>query len=143
MNMTRTKRNFIDLHTLFAIVSSVAGVIVFETALPGQYFGGYPFVPLYFYLFGVFSIYMFDICRRRAPQKMLLMYLAVKVMKMLVSTILVVAFSLAFRQDAKVFLLTFVSFYLLYLVFETWFFFTFELNRKLKKKNKNENEKIA
>lgn len=74
---------------------------------------------------------------------MLLMYLAVKVMKMLVSTILVVAFSLAFRQDAKVFLLTFVSFYLLYLVFETWFFFTFELNRKLKKKNKNENEKIA
>ena len=71
------------------------------------------------------------------------MYLAVKVMKMLVSTILVVAFSLAFRQDAKVFLLTFVSFYLLYLVFETWFFFTFELNRKLKKKNKNENEKIA
>ncbi|EJX06702.1 hypothetical protein, membrane [gut metagenome] len=143
MNISRTKRNFIGLHTLFAIVSSVAGVIVLETALPGLYFGGYPFVPLYFYLFGVFSIYLFDICRRHAPQKMLLMYLAVKVIKMLLSMILVVAFTLAFRQDAKVFLLTFVSFYLLYLVFETWFFFTFELSRKLKKKNKKENEKIA
>ena len=32
-------------------------------------------------------------------------------------------------------------FYLIYLIYDSWFFFTFEANRKLKKKSNN--EKIA
>ena len=63
--------------------------MILHGALPGHYFGGYPFIPTYFYLFGLFSIYMFDTCRQHAPQKMLLLYLAIKMVKMILSIILV------------------------------------------------------
>ncbi len=140
VNITKTKRNFIGLHTLFAILSAALGAVILHFALPGHYFGGYPFIPVYFYLFGLFSIYMFDACRLHAPQKLLLLYLAIK---MILSIILVLIYCLAVREEAKAFLLTFISFYLIYLIFETWFFFSFEVNRKLKKKNKNKNETVA
>lgn len=143
MNISKTKRNFIGLHTLFALLSAGLGTVILHVALPGHYFGGYPFIPIYFYLFGLFSIYMFDACRLHAPQKMLLLYLAMKMMKMILSMILLLAYCLAVREEAKAFLLTFISFYLIYLIFETWFFFSFEVNRKRKKKNKTKNETVS
>ena len=130
MNISKTKRNFIGLNTLFAILSAGVGAVILHVALPGHYFGGYPFIPTYFYLFGLFSIYMFDACRQHAPQKMLLLYLAIKMVKMILSIILVLIYCLAVREEAKAFLLTFISFYLLYLIYETWFFFSFEVNLK-------------
>ena len=143
VNISKTKRNFIGLNTLFAILSGAAGALILHIALPGHYFGGHPFIPVYFYIFGLFSIYMFDACRRHAPQKMLLLYLAMKMMKMILSLILLLIYCLAVREEAKAFLLTFISFYLLYLIYETWFFFSFEVNLKRKKKNKNKNETVA
>ena len=44
---------------------------------------------------------------------------------------------------AKEFLLTFIVNYLIYLIYDSWFFFTFEANRKLKKKKRKANETIA
>ena len=143
VNISKTKRNFIALNTLFAILSGAAGAVILHIALPGHYFGGYPFIPVYFYIFGVFSIYMFDACRRHAPQKLSLLYLAMKMIKMILSLILLLIYCLAVREEAKAFLLTFISFYLLYLIYETWFFFSFEVNLKRKKKNKNKNETVA
>lgn len=143
VNISKTKRNFIALHTLFAILSAGVGALILHVALPGHYFGGYPFIPAYFYLFGLFSIYMFDACRRHAPQRLSLLYLAIKMVKMILSLILLLMYCIAVREEAKAFLLTFISFYLIYLLFETWFFFSFEVNRKRKKKNINKDETIA
>lgn len=74
MNISKTKRNFICWHTLFAVISAALGAVILHFALPGHYFGGYPFIPVYFYFFGLASIYMFDACRRHAPQRLLLLY---------------------------------------------------------------------
>ena len=135
VNITKTKRNFIGLHTLFAIIGAGLGAVILHIALPGHYFGGYPFIPVYFYLF--------DACRLHAPQKMLLLYLAIKMVKMILSIILVLIYCITVREEAKAFLLTFISFYLIYLIFETWFFFSFEVNQKRKKQNKKKNETVA
>ena len=104
VNISKTKRNFIGLNTLFAILSGAAGALILHIALPGHYFGGYPFIPVYFYIFGLFSIYMFDACRRHAPQKMLLLYLAMKMIKMILSLILLLIYCLAVREEARAFL---------------------------------------
>ena len=45
VNISKTKRNFIGLNTLFAILSGAAGALILHIALPGHYFGGYPFIP--------------------------------------------------------------------------------------------------
>ena len=83
MNISKTKRSFICWHTLFAVISAALGAVILHFALPGHYFGGYPFIPVYFYFFGLASIYMFDACRRHAPQRLLLLYLAMKMIKMI------------------------------------------------------------
>ena len=143
MNISKTKRSFICWHTLFAVISAALGAVILHFALPGHYFGWYPFIPVYFYFFGLASIYMFDACRRHAPQRLLLLYLAMKMIKMILSLILVLIYCLAVREEARAFLLTFISFYLIYLIFETWFFFSFEMNQKRKKKNKKKHETVA
>lgn len=143
MNITKTKRNFIGLLTMFSLLCGGVGAVVLHLALPGHYFSGYPFIPMFFYLFGLFGIYMFDTCRRHAPQKLLLMYMAMKVLKMIFSLFLLMIYCWVVREEARAFLLTFIAFYLLYLIYETWFFFSFEMNRKRKSKNENRNETIA
>ncbi len=134
MNISITKRNFLGLLVLFTLVGGGAGALMLNYLFPGHYFGGYPFIPAYFFLFGIFSIYMFDACRWHAPQRLLLVYMAIKVLKFLLSAIFMLVYCVAVRADVKEFLLTFVVFYLIYLIYETWFFFTFEWNRKNKKK---------
>ena len=101
--------------------------------VPSYYFGGYPFIPIYFYLIGAFSVCIFDFFRRFAPQKMLLLYMAMRAGKMILSVFVAIICCMIMREDVKVFLLTFIVFYLLYLIYETWFYSYFEMNLKRKK----------
>lgn len=133
MSISKTKRNFLGLLTLFTILSGSVGAVILHYLLPGSYFKGYPFILIYFFIFGVFNIYMFDACRQYAPQKLLLVYMAMKIIKFLMSAVIMVFYCVTIRACIKEFLLTFVVFYLMYLIYETWFFFTFEWNRKKKK----------
>ena len=77
------------------------------------------------------------------PGRLLQIYLLMRVMRMLASIIVMLVYCVAVREEAKEFLLTFIANYLIYLTYDSWFFFTFEMNRKLKKKKRQENETIA
>lgn len=138
MSISKTKRNFLLFLTIFTILIDGVGGVVYYDFFPEHYFGGYPLISVYFYLFGVFNIYMFDACRKYAPKKILLLHLAMKIMKMLFSIMFLAIYCVVVREEARAFLLTFVANYLMFLIFETWFFSTFELNRIRKNKNKNE-----
>lgn len=128
--MTITKRNYL-LHT--ALLTVLIGIV-----------GGWAYFsinPLFFFVFGVFMINMTESCRHRMPGRMLQIYLLMRVMRILVSMIVMLVYCVAVREEARAFLLTFIANYLIYLIYDSWFFFTFEANRKLKKKSNN--EKIA
>lgn len=132
MGISLTKRNFIVFLTLFTVLCGGLGAIVFHAFLPDQYFKAYPFIPAFFYLLGMFSIYVFEILRHKDPQKLTLFYMAIKIVKLLFSIVAILFYCVIVKIHEKEFILTFVGFYLLYLIFETWFFFMFELNRKNK-----------
>ena len=139
--MTITKRNYL-LHTaLLTVLIGIAGGWAYFSINPHHYFGGYPLIPLFFFVFGVFMINMTESCRHRMPGRMLQIYLLMRVMRMMVSMIVMLVYCVAVREEARAFLLTFIANYLIYLIYDSWFFFTFEANRKLKKKSNN--EKIA
>ena len=144
MNISKTKRNFICWHTLFAVISAALGAVILHFALAGAFIsGGYPFIPVYFYFFGLASIYMFDACRRHAPQRLLLLYLAMKMIKMILSLILVLIYCLAVREEARAF---FTDVYLVLFDISdirNLVFFSFEMNQKRKKKNKKKHETVA
>ena len=138
MSISITKRNYLFYSALLTIlVGGVGGWVYFE-AFPHHYFGGYPLIPIFFFVFGVFMVNMTENCRQRMPRRMLQIYMLMRVMRMLASFILMVVYCVAVREEAKEFLLTFIANYLIYLIFDSWFYFTFEANRKLKKKKNDE-----
>lgn len=140
--MSITKRNYLLQITLLTILVGGVGAWAYYSAFPHHYFNGYPLIPAFYYIFSVFMINMIEFCRYRMPKYMLQMYLLIRVMRMLASIIVMVVYCIAVRESAKFFLLTFIANYIIYLVYDSWFFFTCEMNRKQKKKGK-QNETVA
>lgn len=136
--MSITKRNYLLHTTLLTLLVGGLGGWIYFSFFPHHYFSGYPLIPIFFYIFGFFMIRMTDNCRRKMPGKMLLIYLLIRVMRMLASMIVMLIYCIAVREEATEFLLTFIANYLIYLMYDSWFFFTFEANRELKKKKQNE-----
>lgn len=136
--MTITKRNYLFQTTLLTVLVGGIGGWVYYSINPHHYFGGYPLIPLFFYIFGIFMISMVETCRHRMPGRMLQIYLLMRVMRMLASFIVMLIYCVIVRAESKGFMLTFIANYLIYLIYDSWFFFTFEANQKLKKKKGNE-----
>ena len=143
IDVSITKRNYLWQITLLTVLIGGIGGRAYYSLFPHHYLGGYPWIPIFFLTFGVFMIKMVESCRHRMPGRMLQIYLLMRVMRMLASIIVMLVYCVAVREEAKEFLLTFIVNYLIYLIYDSWFFFTFEANRKLKKKKRKENETIA
>lgn len=74
MIISITKRNYL-LHTvlLTVLIGGIGGWIYFSI-FPYHYFGGYPLIPIYYFVFGAFMISMVENCRHRMPKRMLQIY---------------------------------------------------------------------
>lgn len=131
--MSLTKQYFIVWYTLLILVSGWSIGLCIAYFLPAHYFEWYPFIPVFFYLFGWFTIYMFEACRRYAPQKMQLVYLGTKAIKMLFSLMMLLIYAVKVEEKKVEFFLTFLAFYLISMVFESWFFLRYERKQKTKK----------
>ena len=59
MFLLAVKRKYIISLTILMVVLSWGGALVFHTLLPRYYFAWYPSIPIFFYLFGLFYIFMF------------------------------------------------------------------------------------
>lgn len=127
------KRKFIISLTILMVVLSWGGALLFHTLLPQYYFAWYPSIPIFFYLFGLFYIFMFGYCYRVNPQKMVAVYLVAKVTKMLLSILILMIYAIAVAHQVIPFIATYMAFYVIFLIFETRFFFHFEIKHKSNK----------
>ena len=133
MSISLTQKHFITWHTLLMFVAGWGVGAALSFGWPEYYFKWYPFIPVFFYVFGWFSISMFEACRRLAPQKMQLVYLGTKAIKMFFSLIVLLIYSVKVDEKKVIFFLVFFGFYILTLVFESWFFYQYEYgNKKVK-----------
>lgn len=135
MNISITKRRFIIIKTILAVIMGVGIGLVIKYWFPEHYFNWYPAIPIYFYLFGWYYIMKFDACRRNTPGKILSVYIGMKVVKMLISMLLILFYILFVKVHKEDFILTFFLFYLFSLTYESCFFYLFESNLKKKKNN--------
>ncbi|NDV82700.1 hypothetical protein [Bacteroides sp. 51] len=139
MKKSIQKRNYLIILTALTLVAGIGGALILQYALPQYYFSSYPFIPIYFYVFGFIFIYLFERVRRNIQNKTLLLYASLRMMKLMVSIIILVIAGYVVPDQIKEFLFTFIAFYLIYLIFETLFFFNFETkeSKRLKKQKKN------
>ena len=126
MSISLTKKLFVTWFTVLILVSGWTIGPVLATWFPEHYFEWYPFIPVFFYIFGYFDISIFEFCRRYAPQKMQLVYLGTKAVKMLFSLMVLLIYAVKIEEKKVEFFLTFFVFYLISLAFESWFFYRYE-----------------
>jgi len=126
MSISLTKKLFVTWFTVLILVSGWTIGPVLATWFPEHYFEWYPFIPVFFYIFGYFDISIFEFCRRYAPQKMQLVYLGTKAIKMLFSLMVLLIYAVKVEEKKVEFFLTFFVFYLISLAFESWFFYRYE-----------------
>ena len=130
MSISLTKKLFVTWFTLLILVSGWTIGPVLATWFPEHYFEWYPFIPVFFYIFGWFVISIFETWRRYAPQKMQLAYLGTKAIKMLFSLVVLLIYAVKVEEKIVEFFLTFFAFYLISLAFESWFFYRYERGNK-------------
>ena len=141
MSISLTKRLFLSSYTLYMIVAAWVVGLTLGMGFPEWYFEWYPFIPIFFYVFGWFYIYMFDACHLFAPQRQQYVYLAMKGIKMIFSMGIILFYAVHVKEQKTEFFLTFFLFYVLSMIFESAFFMKFEGNKKKQlkaKKEKNE-----
>lgn len=134
--MSKTKRNYLIQTAILTVLVGIVGGWIYFNANPHHYFNGYPLIPSYFFLFGWLIINIVEWSRKKMPGRLLQIYMLIRVMRMLVSFILIVLYCVIAREEAQAFLLTFIANYLIYLTYDSWFFYTFEVNMKSQKENK-------
>lgn len=109
---------------------------------PDHCFRGYSLIPLFFFAFGMFATSMVEMYRRKVPRRLPQVYLLMRVMHLVFSLIIMVVYCMVADKGIKAFLLMFVVNYLLYLIFDSWFFFRYE-RKAGDAKNKKCNETNA
>lgn len=130
--MSLTQKYYLIQTSLLTLLVGGVGAAAYYHYCPRHYFGGYPIIPLFFGVGGVITIYLVEMCRARSPRHLLQVYLLIRVMRMLLSIIVMGVCCLAMPTEARAFVMTFIANYFIYLIHDSWFFFTFEMNHKKK-----------
>lgn len=130
MSISLTQKLFLTWYTLYMVAAAWIVGLVLRIGFPKWYFEWYPFIPVFFYIFGWFYIYMFDACRLYAPQKQQYIYLAMKGIKMFFSMGILLFYAVHIKEQKTEFFLTFFLFYIVSMLFESAFFMKFENNKK-------------
>lgn len=138
MILTMTKKLFITWLTVIMIAIGWIVGIVLKNVIPGSYFEWYPFIPFFFYILGWITIYLFEACRTYAPQKLQLVYLGIKFIKLILSLIVLLIYTVKIQEHKMEFAITFFVFYLISLTFESIFFYRYEKKKKDLQYNKKE-----
>lgn len=134
--MTVTKKKYLWGLVLLTLLVDVAGGWIFFRFFLEHYFSGYPLIPVFFGIVGLLNVQLFDYLRHRNPKQLHLVYMGGKAVRMVLSILMILVYCLVVRQEARAFALTFAANYLIFLTYETCFFFGYEQNKKLQNKRK-------
>lgn len=129
MFLLAVKRKFIISLTILMVVLSWGGALVFHTLLPRYYFAWYPSIPIFFIFSASLHIYVRMLLSGKSA-KMVAVYLVAKVTKMMLSILIMSVYAVAVAHQVLSFIGTYMVFYIIFLIFETRFFFHFEIKHK-------------
>ncbi|KAA6352336.1 hypothetical protein EZS27_000286 [termite gut metagenome] len=130
MDINRAKYRYIIIHSCITLLIALGGGYVLHSLIPEHYFDGYPFIAIYFFVLGVVHFCLFDLYGKYTQRKKLLLYMLIKVQKLILSIIVLAVYCLLVRTFIMEFAFTLVAFYLITLLFETMFFYNFEWKSK-------------
>ena len=139
MLLKAIKKKFIQELTGTGLILTIGTLLFFHFFFPERYFQWFPLIPVFFYVFGLFYIYMFEFSCQLGADKIAMTYLICKVLKFILSALVLIFYGFVIEDEVGAFVAAFVFFYFAFLVFE---FLRFEAKLKLSKQVKNEKNTV-
>lgn len=133
MLLLTTKKKFIRNLTILTLGMSLLTYLMSHLFFLEQNAVCYLFIPLCFYVFGLLFVNVFTFVYQHDEGKVLPVFLVCRGIKFFLSLTAVAVCGLVARRYLVGFGLVLTVYYLVYLVFETYFFFRMESELKVKK----------
>lgn len=126
MKISKKDKSFLSglIWLTLAVSAASLGLVRFATMW-------WPLMVVFFFLVSVVMYRCCEKARQKDMRRFYNFYMVSTVVKLVVYLSILTIYSLNFKEDSKRFMLTFLAYYVIYSVFETW-----QLVRK--KENKNE-----
>jgi hypothetical protein len=121
--------------TMFTAFVCIIAAVVYGFILPNAYVTAFPFILAFFYVFGFVGMAVYNRSLKRTQGKATIYYLATRFTKMFIVLIGALVYGIVDRKEVVPFLITLAVVYLLYLVFETWFYYTLTKGGNIKSIN--------
>jgi hypothetical protein len=100
---------------------------------PKELFSGYVILPVLYYIAGLLLIEVLYRVDKTKPLKLARTYLVMHILKFVVFGALALYFILALGVKTKVFIVVYALYYLVFIIFETWTYYSVE--KQIKKMN--------
>ena len=111
------------LVTIISIAVGLIGFLILFFLLPGKYFKSYPLIHLFFYGYALISGYKVKRAESDLKKtKTIKVFFINRSIKIVLAILIMFAYILTYKETAKTFSIVFVSFYFLFLIYDTWFF---------------------
>ena len=85
MKLLKVRKAFLKRLTLLTVYLTVIIALVYHLFIPDRYFLWFPAIPVYYYLCGLFYVYMFETSYRMGEKKLITAFLVCKVSKFILS----------------------------------------------------------
>lgn len=128
-NPHRFKQRFIIALALFIIVVGWLDAFIIRTYLSAHYVAAYPFIPLFFFLCGLVFVALVHRAEQRG-ENLVRMVMVFKSARILASMVILGLCALFARDQLFDFAITYLVFYVLYLIFEMVALYIYEKDRK-------------
>lgn len=132
MKELRTK--VVVLFTFLMLVAAWGFWWLQTILIPTGAIDAYPFIPLVFYFSGIVLVQTLYRLDKTNPRKLVNVYMLLKLLKMVIAGIMALIYLLVLHTPLKPFIIVFAAFYMLYILFETYVFYSFE--KQIKKERK-------
>ena len=132
MKELRTK--VVVLFTFLMLVAAWGFWWLQTVLIPTGAIDAYPFIPLMFYFSGIVLVQTLYRLDKTNPRKLVNVYMLLKLLKMVIAGIMALIYLLVLHTPLKPFIIVFAAFYMLYILFETYVFYSFE--KQIKKERK-------
>lgn len=118
-----TKSHLILGLVLLTVLCLIMGFLVLYFLFPQYYFKLYPLVPIYFFLISLAEIRIIAGSQKKGLVFIMNKYMQLKAIKLFASLILLILYCFIVAEQTFVFLITFLLYYLIYLIVEAVVFY--------------------
>jgi len=118
-------RLFLLITIAYTVIATLGGLFL-KFLIPGEYFGTYPIVSVFYWVMGLFLIYSLDLCKKKRPDRLLVIFFLIKFIKFTLAILFLIGY-VNYDPTVKIqFTVSLIYHYFIYSFFEVYIYFLYD-----------------